>query len=48
MSDTSQASDTELPNILEALLLASDQPLSLDALHRLLSDHPLELQISSM
>ncbi|WP_232226741.1 SMC-Scp complex subunit ScpB [Algiphilus aromaticivorans] len=38
MSDTPQAIDNDLPNILEALLLASDQPLSLDALQRLLTE----------
>jgi segregation and condensation protein B len=38
VSDTPQAIDNDLPNILEALLLASDQPLSLDALQRLLTE----------
>ena len=38
MSDTPQSIDNDLPNILEALLLASDQPLSLDALQRLLTE----------
>lgn len=38
MSDTPQAIDNDLSNILEALLLASDQPLSLDALQRLLTE----------